>query len=72
VSQISRPTRDQDVPEFVHDTVPLLLVAAADTAFQEMDAPPVVYPVPPDSSVMATVAVGAFVPRRIWVAVTVV
>ena|SRR5215472_14709550 len=72
VSQISSPTSDQDDPEFVHDTVLLFDVAAADTVFQVMLLPPVVYPVPPPSSVMLLVAVGVFVPRRRLVALTVV
>jgi hypothetical protein len=75
VSQISSPTSDQPLPVFVHETVPEFEVvegAPAVTAFQEMLEPPVVYPEPPASSVMSLVAVGAFVPRRIWVAVTVV
>jgi len=71
VSQISRPTSDQVLPPFVHETEPLLDVAPPDAAFHEMDEPPVVYP-ELDSSVMLTVAVGALVPRRIFVAVTVV
>jgi hypothetical protein len=57
VSQISTPTSDHAPPEpFVHDTEP---------AFHVMTEPPVVYPVPPPSSVMFAVAVGALVPSRI-------
>jgi hypothetical protein len=67
--QISSPTRDQDVPPFVHDTVSEFDVAAADTLFQVIVEPPVVYPVP-DSWVMLLVAVGAFVPSRMLVADT--
>ena len=72
MSQISSPTRDQALPEFVHDTVPELEVEAALTAFHAILEPPVVYPVPPPSSVMLDVAVGAVVPSRILVAATVV
>jgi hypothetical protein len=65
VSQISSPTSDHAPPEaFVHDTDPLFDEAAAATAFHEIADPPVVYPVPPPSSVMLLVAVGALVPRR--------
>jgi hypothetical protein len=71
VSQISSPTRDHAVPEFVHDTTFEFDVDAEETAFQVIEEPPVVYPVPPPSSVMATVAVGVLVPRRILVAATV-
>lgn len=62
---------DQVLPPFVQLTEPLLDVAPAEAAFHEMLEPPVVYP-EPDSSVMSTVAVGAEVPSRILVAVTVV
>jgi hypothetical protein len=68
--QISSPTRDQALPVLVHETVLELEVAAAETAFQVMELPPVVYPVPPVSCVMAAVAVGVLVPSRIFVAAT--
>ena len=71
VSQISTPTSVHVDPELVHETVPELDDAAAEAVFQEMEDPPVVYPVPPANSVMAEVAVGVFVPSRTFVAVTV-
>lgn len=72
VSQISRPTIDQEPPDpFVHDTDPEFDVAPPDAAFHVIVLPPVVYPVPPPSSVMLLVEVGVVVPSRICVAVTV-
>jgi hypothetical protein len=68
--QISSPTRDHAVPEFVQETVPEFEVAPAEAAFHVILDPPVVYPVPPPSWVMSEVAVGTEVPRRMLVAVT--
>lgn len=72
VSQTSSPTMLHVDPEpFVHDTDPELDVAPPLAAFHVIVDPPAVYPVPV-SSVMFDVAVGAVVPSRIFVAVTVV